>query len=84
MGIDTLMPEKECFVFFFGTRPGVGDCDWQGKFFMNGDSLPSSKSRLVFLTKQCVPLPPNYLIFGFWSLKGIFNMLEQALHFLLS
>ena len=43
-----------------------------------------SKSRLVFLAKQCVPSPPDNIIVGFWSLKGFFKTWQQDLHFLQS
>ena len=48
----------------------------------------SSKMEMVFLfrshdsCKQCVPSPPNNIIVGFWSLKGIFKTWQPALHFL--
>ena len=37
---------------------------------------------LVFLAKQCVPSPPNNIIVGSWSLRGIFKTWQQALNFL--
>ena len=49
-----------------------------------------SKMELVFLFrsrnsfKQCVPSPPENIIVGFCSLKGIFKTWQQALHFLQS
>ena len=48
----------------------------------------SWKMEMVFRNrdscKQCVPSLPNNKIVGFWSLKGIFKTLQQALHFLQS
>ena len=50
----------------------------------------SSKMEMAFLfrsrdsCKQCVPSPPNNIIVGFWSLKGILKTWQQALHFLQS
>ena len=48
----------------------------------------SSKMEMASLShdscKQCVPSPPNNIIVGFWSSKGIFKTLQQALHFLQS
>ena len=66
----------------FGAGSDLLGFDWRRNFFKNGDSF--SKSRLVFLAKQCVPSPPKNIIVGFWSLKGKFKTLQQALHFLQS
>ena len=41
-------------------------------------------SWLVFLAKQCLPLPTNNIIVAFWSLRGIFKRWQQALRFVQS
>ena len=52
------------------------------------DGEISPKKEMVFHSrdscKQCVSSPPNNIIVGFWSLKGIFKTWQQALHFLQS
>ena len=54
---------------------------------VNGGGISSKMemaSRSRDSCKQWVPSPPNNIIVGFWSLKGIFKTMQQALHFLQS
>ena len=64
----------------FGTGSGVLDCDCWINFLKNGNGLRFSELQLVSFANQYVPSPQNNIIVNFWSLKGIFNTWEQALH----
>ena len=55
---------------------------------IGGEISPEKEMAFLFRSRdsctQCVLSPPNNIIVGFWSLKGIFKMWRQALHFLQS
>ena len=44
---------------FFGTSSGVVDCSWRRVLFRKGGGFSFWWSRLVFLAKHYVPLPPK-------------------------
>ena len=47
---------------------GVADCEWRNSVIKKRDGV-FSYSRLVFLTKQYMPSPPNNKNVVFWSSK---------------
>ena len=72
---------NEMVFAFSGTGSGVADGDWWRKFLKYADSFLFSSSRLVFLTKQHVPSPPNNIIHNFWLLllkKTFQNVAERS------
>ena len=68
------------FFAFFGTGTFVADCGWRRKFSEKSDCFFVSLSRLIFLTKKFVPLPPNKIFVSFRFLNGISRTWHYALH----